>query len=413
MGRQARRREPALPRIRKLELNHEKIGLRIGLFALAIAIAVIAFGYFLSTLLSRESGWQRINPGKTETGCTSQLALMYDIGRDGSATQDYKRVSACFTEAADQAWWALSELPAEQAVNLYDLNANPNTPMQISPILYTALQSILTCESRSIYYAPLMEAYANLYSSDYDEAAASFDPNEDAETLAYAQQILSFANDPAAVSLVLSENDTAELRVSSEYLQFAAENELAGFVAFGWLRNALIVDAVADALLAQGLPCGVVSSVDGFTRWLDDGGEMRVKLCGWNGQAAVQDANILFGAPGSAVSFQNFPLSEAVSGSYYCYDNGVIRGPYIGADGRILAANSNLLALSAGMRCGELALTVSPLFAAEMLDAGRMDALAQIGVELVYRADGVIYAGENVTVEPLHPTDRVEVMTDR
>ena len=59
------------------------------------------------------------------------------------------------------------------------------------------------------------------------------------------------------------------LNVSDEYLAFLQENGVDSLIDFGWLKNAFVVDYLAEVMIARGYTLGAITSYDGYTRNFD------------------------------------------------------------------------------------------------------------------------------------------------
>ena len=138
-------------------------------------------------------------------------------------------------------------------VSLYTLSTNPNQTVTVEPILYRALERFCATGSRAIYYGPLYSRYYALFASQYDEAAAEYDPARSSDAGAFAAQIAAFAQNPDQIDLELLGENQVRLNVGKEYLAYARENELDTLLDFGFVKNAFVIDAVADALTDAGL----------------------------------------------------------------------------------------------------------------------------------------------------------------
>ena len=68
------------------------------------------------------------------------------------------------------------------------------------------------------------------------------------------------------LTLELLGGNQVKLNVADAYLQFAKANEITEFINFYWLKNAFIVDYMAEELEAAGFTGGIISSFDGFQR---------------------------------------------------------------------------------------------------------------------------------------------------
>lgn len=364
--RYARNHDPILPKVHRVELSEGNTALRLLAVGVAIAIAVAAFGYAINTLLTPQTGWREIEAGSSETGCATQFIFQYEIGSgEKGPTAEYRELSLLYTQAMDEAYKALDSRE-EAANNLATLNAHPNTKVVLDPIAYAALQCLKTEGSRAAFYAPVYDLYNSLYNCQSDEEAEKFDPRKSAEMDEYVRELAAFAADPSAVFVELYPDDTAELAVSQEYLEYAAANEITGFVDLGWLKNAFILDYTADRLMAAGFTHGTISSFDGFTRTLGEGDYTQNLFEQPEGKLR-QTGVARYTAAAALVSFRGFPQLAKDESNFYTYADGTVVGPYISADGFAKAAAPNLLVLSTEGSCAALAVRTLPAFASDSL----------------------------------------------
>lgn len=366
-----RRYDPIVPKIQRVELDEGHLLVRIIALVAAVGLAVGAFVYLISTLLTPQTGWQAVDPTNSMTGCASQFLMSYDIGSSGSASAEYKQVSLCFTETADSAYLALSNVPCNQVLNLYLLNQFPNQKLTVDPMLYRALETIQASGSRIIYFAPLFSQYQSVYLCEIDSDAEKFDPYLSEDVMEYVREVAAFAASPDCVQVNLLGDCQVELFVSDAYLAYAEENEIDAFVDFGWLKNAFIIDEVSEALISRGLTKGSISSFDGFSRVMGEEA-YSVNLFGRPEGEPVMLATINYTGPKSIVSFRAFPAIEKDAQNYYSYASGVVRGPYIAADGLFKSAAENLTVFSQNQSCAALAIAALNVFAADTLDEGHL-----------------------------------------
>ncbi len=361
MSRYARRREPAHPKVERIELNEKYVPLRLILMIGALALAVFSFGTFLNDLLTVEPGWSVIETDNPQTLAFQDFVLDYDLGAGAaSAKSEQSAISAIYTQNLDEASRALSREQVEGVNNLYSLNAEPNRDITVSPILYQAFQILGDC--RYVYYAPLMDRYDCVFSSDYDEEAELYDPRRDEPTAGFAREVAAFAVDPEAIQVKLLPDNTLRLEVSQEYLDYARENEIECFVDLGILRNAFLCDAVADALTGEGYCNGVVSTLDGFTRNLCQE-EFALNLFDYSDGAARILGGVAYDAPAALVSFRAFPVIEDYDDTrFYVYADGAIETPFLGTDGLSAPACASLTTLSADGAVAPLAIRTLEAF---------------------------------------------------
>lgn len=363
MNRYYTRRDPVVPRRpQRIELPEESrkwiiLGLVVALSAAVVILAV----YFMSFLPSGE-GWRQIDTPNSVTGCQTQYIFQYNLGKDSDAIVQNKAITALYTQATDDAWKALGNEVYEGVNNLNTLNAHPNEAVRVDAILYWALEQM--GDSRMLFYAPLYSYYSGLYHCANDVDAESVDPGKNQDAARYVSELAVFAESAGDISLHLLGDNKVELRVSQQYLDFAAENELGRFVDFGWLRNAFILDYAAQQLMEQGYSDGTISSFDGFTRSLS-GDEYTVNLFGFADGKYRQRAAAHFSGPMAQVSFRRMPLYELDENNYYTYEDGTVCGPYVGVDGQLHSACDTLLLLSNEESCAALALKGFAIYTAE------------------------------------------------
>lgn len=378
MGRGYRKHEPILPKVQRVELSSKNLWIRVIGLCAAIVVALVSFGAVIRNLLTPESGWQPISASNSETGCATQFVFNYNLGAGNLPTQqEYRQLSLSYTRASDEAYQALSSHEIEHVLNLYTLNSHPNESMTIDPILYSALETAAAENSRVLYYAPIAELYDSLFACEFDYEAELYDPAVSAESAEFCADITRFASDPGSVEVRLLGSNQAMLFVSDAYLSYARENEITRFLDFGWLKNAFILDHIAEEMIAQGLTNGTISSFDGFSRALG-GDNYSQNLFTVESGALRQFGVIHYSGPMSLVVYRDFPILEMDSRLYYAYEDGRIVTPYLGAEGITAAAGENLVVLDSGIGCARLAMRTLAAYAAETLDETRLNGLSWV-----------------------------------
>ena len=193
----------------------------------------------------------------------------------------------------------------------------------------------------------------------------------------YVRELAAFANDPTMVQVTLLPENRVRLDVSEEYLAYAEENELTTFVDFGYLLNAFLCDAAADALAENGYTGGIISSFDGYVRALCDE-ELAVSLYDLVDGKIVRTGEAVYHGPAALVVCRSFPLNPQEQLTYHCYADGSLRAPYIGRDGLLRTAASSLTALDRQGSAASLALKAAEAFATETLDETMLEGLSYI-----------------------------------
>lgn len=362
--RYARRRDPAVRKVQRIELEETNLPLRLFAVGVAIAVAVAAFGYFLSTFLTGDTGWQEIQVSRSETGISSQFILNYNVGAsDRGITAEKKAVSLCYGDHADEAYRVLSNVEFEHYQNVCFLNAHPNQAVTVDPVLYRALTLVEQTGSRYPYFAPLFGLYNSLFASETDFDAQKFDPEFDDASRTFVEEIAVFAQNPQAVRVELLGDNQVRLTVSEEYMAYAAQNGVDSFLDLGILLNAFILDDIADALVQQGLTNGSIASFDGYTRSLGTL-EYRVNLFDTVSGQLKQTGAADYCGPMSVVNFRQFPMLAKDVMSYYTYADGTTRAPFLGGDGMLRPGCSSLTVFSGAESCAELALRTLGVYTA-------------------------------------------------
>lgn len=378
MGRRyARRHDPVVPKIERVELTEGNMTLRLIGVGIAIAVAVAALGYAINSLLTPQIGWQEMDASGSKTGFATQFTLYYDV----QSTLDYRKVSTAYTETGDAAYRALSTHPEENVGNLFRLNTNPNQVVEIDPILYHALWEL--ADSRLLFYAPIWEQYNSLYQCTEDLDAEKFDPAFSEGVREFVEEAAAFVSNPEAVRIELREGCTAILHVSETYLSFAEENGLEVFADFGSLKNAFLLDAIADEFANRDLTRAALSSFAGFSRLLSDS-EFALDLF----EPKEHMANVTYEGPRAVVSLRRFPMTAADESMYYQYADGTVRAPFVDSDGWMKDGMPNLIVLSDSLSCGALAEQAVSVFAKGSFSADDLSG------DWIY-SDGEIFSNGN------------------
>lgn len=381
MSRKQRRNEPSLTPKEQVELSQKNIPLRIVLVVLALTVAAVCFANVLKAPGEVQPGWQEILAANPQTAASQDFVLMYNLGTGAQKPKaELQAVAALYTGTMDSAAQALANEPVAGVNNLYALNAQPNADLAVEPVLYDAFQLLQNAGSRLAYYAPVAQRYDSLFASTYDEEAVQLDPQRDKASAEFAAQIAAFAQDSGAVQVRLLPENTLRLEVSQEYLDYARENGVETFVDFGILRNALLCDAVADALAQQGYMQGVLSSLDGYARNLS-GEEFALNVFD-RVEGAVKNVGVVtYNGPAALVSLRAFPVSQEDTVNYYTYSDGTVVTPFLNEAGISHTVAPSLAALSPSGTVTALALRLLPAFAGEDASFAALSDLSWVSSE--------------------------------
>jgi len=390
---------PRLPRRIDLELPEGSVKRRGITVALLIIVALIAFGFGISGLLSRKAGWQEISARKGSPGCAQDFYFQYNVPKKKS-TKVAKNLAAVYTAACERAQYVFSDEDYESVTGLYELNFSPNTELEIAPELYSALEKLAESGVRAPYLAPLYESYSGLFFCRSDLETYEYDPVQNPELAEYFARVAAFARDPSQVDIELLGANRARLKVSAEYLAFAAENGVTRYFSFGWLKNAFAADCIAGILRESGYTDGLLQSYDGFGVNLCSGGEvfgMNVIDCSAGAVAVV--AQMQYRGPVSWVSLHSRALNPVDGDGYYEFESGEVRAVYVDtADGMPKTAVDDLTLFSSDVSCAGLALAACPVFIADSFEPAL---LGESGAESLYCIDNKIYCSSGEVSFPV------------
>lgn len=406
--------------------NHPKPVKRIELFEkfpkgrLALTIALIllgacALGYALVSFLTMEAGWTTIEADSSKANCSEEFIFQYDLGAgELSATAENKAINTLYTEASETAYQLFHTSQEFDGVkNLYYINRHPNEEIVVDEVLYQAFATIKTSGNRAIYLAPVYVQYSNLFGCNDDVETVNFDPYQNEEIVEYFAEIISFAGDRDAIDIQLLEEHKIKLYVSDAYLDYASEIGFSEFIDFYWMKNAFIVDYIADLMKANGFVRGSISSYDGFVRNLDDasGLEYAFNLFDRVGGSVYQAGVMRYDHAMSIVYLRNYPVNNSLDWQhYYEFRDGEIRTAYIdAADGYCKSAVNNLVAYSQNSSCAEVLLQVMPVYIKDDFEAEELTRLAQNGVYSIYCEDySILYNESSLILTDLYDENGVQ-----
>jgi len=401
MGRYARDKSLQNPKpVERIELSEKNVGIRIAIVAVLILIAIISFGYGISQWLSVDAGWTEIEvDSAADTNSSNEFVLMYELGsrEDMSITAEKKGVIALYTEVMEDAYQIFhNNAEIEGVKNLYYLNRHTNEEIQVDDMLYHAFELLQKYENRIVYLAPIYEQYNNLFDCEADVQTKDFDPYQNEALAAEFKEIAAFAQDATAVQVELLGNNTVKLHVSEVYQQYAEENGITNFVDFAWMKNAFIVDYLAEKLFENGYKTATISSYDGFSRNLDESGsELSYNLYDYEGSNVLQAARVSYTTAKSVVAMNCFPINSLDVYRYYVFEDGQIRSSYLDdSDGLCKNSVNSAYVFSEQLGCAEIMLQAAPLYISDKLDMEAWNALKQDAISVILVNEKTIFYNE-------------------
>lgn len=400
--------------VERIELLEKYPKARLLLTIVLVLVGVCALGYSLVSFLTVEAGWITVEAGSSEANCSDELIFQYYLGAgEQSASAEKKAVTTLYTELTKTAYQLFHTNQGFDGVhNLYYINQHPNEEIVVDEMLYEAFSLVEKYGNRAVYLAPVYVQYSNLFGCNDDVETAGFDPYQNEEMAVYFAEIISFAGDKDAVDVQLLENHKIRLYVSDAYMDYASENGFSEFIDFFWMKNAFIVDYIADTMKENGFVLGSVSSYDGFVRNMDDvsGWEYAFNLFDRVGASVYQAGVMRYKHAVSIVYLRNYPANDSLDWQhYYEFRNGGIRTAYVdAADGYCKSAVNNLVAYAQDSGCAEILFQVMPVYINEHFEARELAKLAQGGVYSIYCEDNrILYNESSLVLTDLYDGDEI------
>lgn len=399
--------------VEKIELSTEHKRLRLILAVVFLVIGIISIAIGVSALFSKDSGWTEIEARSSQLNCSSDFVFLYCLGEgEVSATAENKALVACYSDAAEYAFRMFTnDVEYEDIHNMYYINRHPNEEMEVDDVLYQAFSMIQEAGDRSLYLGPVYEQYNGLFYCTERYQAVEYDPYRNQEIADYYREIVEFAGDTELIEIELLGDNRICLRVAQEYLDYASENEIKNFIDFYWMKNAFIVDYMAEEIRSAGYTKGCISSIDGFVRNLDKSEESYAYTFYDRVDTDIYPAaSVQYSGPSSIVYLHDYPLSDAQLQYYYAYPDGEVRTAYLDTrDGFCKSAVSNLACYSSGLGCSEILLRMIPVYIADMFQCDELAVLAQEGIYSIYSRDSKIYYNdEKLTLTNLYRGEDVQ-----
>lgn len=403
MRRYARDKRPHIKPVEKIQLSEDNTVRRAIAAVVLLIVGAAALAYAFSQLFSTESGWQTIEAGPSDgPTCAQEFTLLYELGSKGQDTRAEERALVqAYTEACQTAYQLFHTMESFEGVtNLRDINAHPNETLTVDRPLYAAFEAVQASGDRSVYLGPVWARYSDLFFCQDDSQTADFDPWISGAVAEGYAAIAAYAADPAHISVELLGEDQICLRVSEEYLAYAAQEDIDRFLDFGWMTNAFIADYLADTLAQAGFSHGVLSSFDGFARCLDGRDTaFALDLYGWEQGRPIMAGTMQYQGPMSIVSLRAFPVTQEDWQRFYQQKDGQFRTPFLDpADGKCRQSVDSLVCWSGDAGCAQLAMAAAPVFIAGEFDPAPLERMAGEGMYALW-CEGRVFSSTDRSLD--------------
>lgn len=374
-----------------------------------------AIAYALNAWLTTEPGWYTIETSTSYVTWADEFTFNYQLGESGrSATSEKKALVSEYSDAMVEAYNNFTvDGEIDDYNNMYYINQHPNEEIKVDAGLYKAFEKIQNAGSRYIYLAPIYEQYDNIFNCTTTAEAINYDPVENQEVADYYQEAANYCNNPDMIDIELLGNNKIRLKVADDYLAYAREEGIVNYIDFYWMRNAFVIDYVADRLIEEGFTYGQISSADGYYVNLnsEEDSVMNLNLFSYNQSGVIVIGEAKTRGKISAVNLRSFPVSETDSPNFAFSAAGQIRNKYLDvADGKPKAAIESLMMLSHDKGCADILLSTMPIYIADTLDEEKVLALGSDDIYAVYCKDAVIYYNDSeVTIDNLYEHGNIKV----
>ena len=258
--------------VEQIELEGRHIKLRIILAIVFFLVFVGSMIFILVTVNHTDAGWSNIPIQAGTINADKEILVSYNLGKNGDAGTESRAIKALASDTLETTYKNLDAYTSyDEIKNIYYINRNYNKDIVVSQFLYNSLSKIK--DSNILYLGPLVTYYDSMIGALTDADSKSYDPLYSETIKKLFADILVYANDRNHIHLEFKEDSKVNLVISAEYQEFASTAGITDFINLSWLRNAFIVDAIADRMAENNYKNGYVSSADGFTRNLGSGDE--------------------------------------------------------------------------------------------------------------------------------------------
>lgn len=399
MKKKRKRGEPAP--VQELLVPEGQVRRRLWLTILAVVIAIGAFAFGISQLVraikADDESWVTIRSDRygEGDGDGSELLFQYDLSAgEGSTNAKKKVVTAAYTALCSRAEALFGAESEDGSVcGLAWLSRHPNETVTVDPALYQALHLLEQAGDRTVFLAPLRVDYTNLFLSDDELTAATYDPLTAPDAVAFREETMRYVSDADMIDLRLGEDGTVCLVASDAYLAWAETNGVTALLDLLWLKNAFVVDFIVDGLTEQGLTFGAISSYDGFTRCMDG---TRTLTYGQNltdrmNKTTYTAAELQYSGRMTVVTMRGYRLYEWDRFSCREMADGSTRTLYLDPhDGICRSGTGTLLAASREGGCAETALKLAPIWIADEIDLSALRDLATDDLDCFYVSEQTV-----------------------
>lgn len=394
--------------VEKIELSEKHPKVKIFIVVLLAVVGAGFLSYAFVNFLNQDEGWSEIQAStSSELNCSEDFVFQYNLSDGGI----YKNLQEIYTDACVKAYKLFNiDEEDDDYKNVCYINNHPNQEIVVDDLLYSAFEKIESCGDRSLYLGPVYDYYDNVFYSENETELLDYDPYLNDELKAEFSELARFASEDSQIKLELMGDNRVKLVVSQDYLEYAKANSVANFIDFYWMKNAFIIDYIADTFISSGYTSGIISSTDGYTRALgstDDG--YACNLYNLQGDTVYVAGDYSYNEARSMVTYRAYGISDADKYRVHEQPDGEIRTKYLSLeDGLDRSALSEFVVYSDSLDCSDVLLSTKDYYIADDFDADSVTALAKNNINSIFIQDSVVYYTEKeLEIKDLYESDNV------
>lgn len=391
--------------VKTIELSEKHLKLRIVIFIIAAAAAMFFIIFGIVQCSNVDSGFAQISSNFNLYD--RDFTLMYNLGTKNKPNDDHKNVISLYDQALSHAYPLFDSSSDYDGINnMKYINDHPNIDIEVSPTLYKAFKQIDGYDTRILYQAPIHSLYLSMFLQNDDDSEYEYDP-KNPEVLDWINSYLAYTNDDTKIHINLKENNTVELFVSEDYLEFAKDNG-APFIDFSYLTNAFLMDIIADTLITNGYTRGYISSCDGYFRSLSDLDSYTYSIGDKVEKGYLNACQMEIKKSIRGVCYRAYDLYPNARKRYYILSDGTVRSFYIDeATGISMNSCQTMMFYSEHETIVDIVLKSNKYYINTTIDEEGINSLSS-SINTIYVTNNKVYYNDDITLKNLFDNGEIK-----
>lgn len=390
--------------VKKIELNEKNVKLRFILFILSFLVVVACAILIFVNLFKKESGFTTIEAYPT-INMQNDFVFSYDVGNtDLSITEEINNLSNKYTSLLEFSYIQFDIYSDHDQKNINYINNHINQDIQISELLYDSIEDVVNENEKLLYLAPIYAYYNDMFSTELD--LNMLDPYQNINVQNYFKDILDYINSNS-IKINLLSNNTINLYVSEDYINYLNENDVFYYIDFGFLKNSFIIDYIAENLLLAGYNKGNIKSYDGYFVNLDSSLDYNfvIDVLDNVNNFGSRVCNFTVKGKTSVVQFRNFMYFQNDIYRYVKMPDNSYRHIYIDYnDGLSKSSTNSLTSYSTELSCSEIALKTYRGFISDNFSLAATDQIKQVWIANT----SIYYNDQSISLQNLYDINNVK-----